>query len=141
MYFLQFIEKVYSYLEQRTSLEDLEDWLIPRLPLFFSLPKSSMTELVSTVELGLAEMSSRALSEEEFRGQIRDYLHAHPPTTFQYLEAHQTTSTAADAAPTLSVLSFAPIPPGDISWAKIGMPNPNESVLSSTETPMEAAVL
>ena len=109
MFLLEFFEKIYSYLEETISLRDLEDWLVPRLPLLFSLPKSSMTDLISTIELGLAEMSSGTLSEEEFRNRVWDYLRTLQTVTF-HLEAQQTPSTGASSKLSQSVLRSDEIP-------------------------------
>jgi len=61
-----------QYLERVISLQELEDWLVPRLPFFFKLPYSSGEELVTAIEVGLAEISDKTLTEEDFRSSLRD---------------------------------------------------------------------
>lgn len=60
-------EIIDHYLERKIALQELEDWLMPRLPFFFRLPYSSDTEFVAEIEMALAEMSDRTRTEEEFR--------------------------------------------------------------------------
>lgn len=70
----ELVIKVYSYLRGETTLENFEGWLVPRLPLLLSLPRSLISDLVATIELGLAEMSSGALSEETFQGKLKKFM-------------------------------------------------------------------
>lgn len=78
------IEKTQDYLEKKISLKDFEKWFVPLLPLIFSLPKSFVTDLANTIELGLAEMSDGILSEEQFRATILDFLSIHQINTYGF---------------------------------------------------------
>lgn len=68
----ELLSQIYRYLDEKIALEELEDWLVPRLPALLHSPDADVTELVGTVELGLAEMSIGARSEEEFRALLRE---------------------------------------------------------------------
>ena len=67
---------IYQYVEGIKSLKQLEDWLVPRLPLLFHLPPSDpeATELAALIEGGLAELSRGDRSEEEFRALLRSLI-------------------------------------------------------------------
>lgn len=62
-----------AYLERNISLEQLEEWLVPRLPFFFKPPYSSASELATEIEMGLAEIGDKTLTEKEFRTSLRDF--------------------------------------------------------------------
>lgn len=63
-----------KYVQKNISLEELEDWIVPRLPFFFRLPLSQASEFVAGIELGLAEISNGSRTEEEFRNMLSELL-------------------------------------------------------------------
>lgn len=67
-------EIIDRYVERHIKLEELEDWLVARFPLFFRLPYSSDTEFVAEIEMALAEMSHKTFTEEEFRNLLKNLL-------------------------------------------------------------------
>ena len=67
--------KTSQYLKGEIALEALEDWLIPRLPLFLSLPDDDVvSQLVGTIELGRAEMSNEIIDENQLRESVQAFL-------------------------------------------------------------------
>lgn len=72
----QFLSVIDEYMEGAISLEQLEDWLVPRLPVLFRLPlaEPDAADLAAAVELGLAEVSNQAKTEEEFRKMLKALL-------------------------------------------------------------------
>ena len=74
---LNIFSKVEDYREHRITLQELESWLVPRLPIFLSNPDSDVARLIGAVELCLAEFQAGIRTE---RG-IRIYLTRHMPTT------------------------------------------------------------
>lgn len=68
----QLLNIVDQYLDRAISLDELEDWLVPRLPLLFKLPYSAISELVADIEVGLAELSDRTRTEDEFRSLLEN---------------------------------------------------------------------
>jgi hypothetical protein len=70
----QLHEKVIRYLQDEIEIEQLEEWLAPRLSDFFQIPDSSDARVVSTIELGLAEMGDGILSLEEFHIMLSEEL-------------------------------------------------------------------
>ena len=70
----ELLRKIHLYLEGQTSIKEFEDWYVPQIPLFLAFPPSRITDLIATIELGLAEMSSGILSEDGFCHSLRDFL-------------------------------------------------------------------
>lgn len=73
--------KVFQYLDGKISLEDIEDWLVPHLYEFLTLPPCSASELAGVVELGLAELSIGQHSEHDFRAMLQEYIREHDTIT------------------------------------------------------------
>jgi hypothetical protein len=71
---------VLQYINCEITIEQLEDWLVPRLPVFLRLPHSSDSDVVAAIELGLAEMSDEIRNEAEFREFLSDVLREHSTT-------------------------------------------------------------
>ncbi len=65
---------VLQYINSEISFEQLEEWIVPRLPVFLSDPNSVDADIVSAIELGLAEISDGLRNEEEFRELLNDEL-------------------------------------------------------------------
>ena len=69
------IFRVRRYLRNELSLDQLEDWLIPRLPMLFSLPDTSVAcQLTSLIELSRAELGSGIITEDEFKEALHAFL-------------------------------------------------------------------
>jgi hypothetical protein len=60
-------DKVLQYVEREITVEELEDWLVPRLPLYATREDTPDSDLSAAVELGLAEMNDGIRTEDEFR--------------------------------------------------------------------------
>ena len=54
----EIFRKVFQYLDDRISLEDIEGWLVPHLYELLILAPCSASELAGVIELGLAEISA-----------------------------------------------------------------------------------
>lgn len=71
---LELNEKVRDYLDEEISIQELEEWLVPREPIFLSQPDSEDEDIISAIELGLAEIDTEIRTEEEFRNFLSDVL-------------------------------------------------------------------
>jgi len=71
------VEKVRNYVNKKIDLRDLENWVIPQLAKFPTLLKDS-SDLISIIELGLAELSSKVITEDELRVRLDAYLTSFP---------------------------------------------------------------
>jgi len=63
--------KILEFVESSITMSQLEEWLVPRLPFFLRIPDSADADIVSAVELGLAEVSSEIRTIEGFRNYLR----------------------------------------------------------------------
>ena len=59
-----------QFIESQISVEELEDWLVPRLPAIMQSPDSADADVAATIELGLAEMSHDIINEAQLRAEI-----------------------------------------------------------------------
>jgi len=78
MFSLELREVVSRYLAGDLALEQLEDWIVPRLQASLESPHAPDAAVVSAIELGLAELSAGIRSEAEFRQLLRDVLQDYP---------------------------------------------------------------
>ena len=70
------MDQITQYLNNQITINDLEDWLVPREPWLLRDPISDDADIVGVIELGLAEMGSGIRSEEEFRDFLRNSISA-----------------------------------------------------------------
>lgn len=90
---------VYEYLDNAMTLEQLEDWLVPRLPVLFQIPDAPIARLAATIELGLAEIGDGVIDEEEFRNLLQSAVREEATLTFFYpTEMPMTESTSSNDA-------------------------------------------
>ena len=68
---IEIFSKADDYLEKRISLHELESWLVSMLPIYLSNPTSEAAELVSVIELGLAEINADIRTERSLRLLLR----------------------------------------------------------------------
>lgn len=66
--------KVQEYLDNHISLEELSDWLAPRIPFYLEHHPSEDSDLVGTVELGRAEMDDEIANEADLRQSLAEAL-------------------------------------------------------------------
>lgn len=64
--------QIIKFVDQEISIEELEDWYVPRLPFFLNSPHSSDAEVIAALELALHEFSSGTISENELRMTLLD---------------------------------------------------------------------
>ena len=77
----QIYRLLHDYVEDLRSLEELEDWLVPRLDMFLLLPPGSAArELMAAVELGRDELSSGQVTEPELKRSLKELLSQHTVT-------------------------------------------------------------
>jgi len=62
-------DHVISYLDNKISLQDLEDWIVPNAPELIHNPNDA--DLIAEIELQLAEFSDNLRDEEQIRQSLR----------------------------------------------------------------------
>ena len=68
-----------DYVEGRTSLDDVQEWVVPRLGELLADPRSTPSELAALFELGAADVAAGELQEDELRELVADFIRAHQP--------------------------------------------------------------
>jgi len=71
---LEIRNKLIQYIDEEITLEQLEDWLVPNLPKYLKYFDSTDSDIISAVELGLAEINNRNWTEEKLRSYLSDAL-------------------------------------------------------------------
>jgi hypothetical protein len=67
-------DTIYRFVDTDINVQQLEEWLVPRLPFFLRFPDSADANIVSGLELGLAEIDAEIISEQELRDRLLDLL-------------------------------------------------------------------
>lgn len=58
-------DKILEFTQKRISLSDLEEWLVPQIPILISDPDSAESDLVAAIELGIADSEAGIRSSED----------------------------------------------------------------------------
>ena len=69
--------KANDYIAAAITLEQLVEWLVPRLPYFLRSPNSADADVVSAIELGLTHIADGLTTEDQFRQELQDELRLH----------------------------------------------------------------
>ena len=67
-------EKIIEFIETEITLEQLEEWFVPRLPIFLRSPHTTDADVVSAIELSLAEVQEEIRTETEVRDYLKEVL-------------------------------------------------------------------
>ena len=63
--------RLQDYLRRRATLQDMESWLVPRLPLYLDDPDSAAGQLAGAIELLLSELHAGLRTERSLRAALR----------------------------------------------------------------------
>ena len=66
--------KISEVVESSITVDQFEEWLVPRLPFYISSPDSEDSDIIAEIELGLAEMSDNIRTRDEFLSLLRNIL-------------------------------------------------------------------
>lgn len=72
----ELVRQIETYLNNRMTLEELENLTVPMLPALIRDPESPEADLIAALEMGLAQLSDKLISEAEFRTMLQDALGA-----------------------------------------------------------------
>ncbi|MFV2045159.1 MAG: hypothetical protein ACC700_18235 [Anaerolineales bacterium] len=73
------------FIDSEISTEDLERWVVPRLPELIRSPESPNSDVVAAIELGLVELSTGEVTEDQFRSIMQAVLQEHPSAWSVYV--------------------------------------------------------
>jgi hypothetical protein len=65
---------IIDYLDSKITIAELEDWLVPNLPILIRVPDSTDTDIVSALELGIAELNSGLRDHNELKEYLLEVL-------------------------------------------------------------------
>jgi hypothetical protein len=71
---LHLLNKVMDYLNERISLDDLDEWIVENLLAFVPPRKDTLSELAGRIQLWISELRRGDRVESEVRQLIQDYL-------------------------------------------------------------------
>ncbi|MBI4284765.1 MAG: hypothetical protein HY670_02550 [Chloroflexi bacterium] len=114
---LEIFSKVTDYVERRISLRELESWLVPMLPSYFSNPDSAVADLAGTIELGLAEIQAGITNERNLRKLLATHI-SHDPIKYEPYpyQAESSEATFVTGATETMNLSWPDLSP---SWSSV----------------------
>ena len=107
--------KVTDYVERRSSLEDLETWLVSRLPVFLENADSTGGRLAVLVELCLAEFHDGLRANRGVRSVLAQYTKDLRLSWFEYPE---TTSSDLTGTSTGVIAPGLIWPDPQLSWSR-----------------------
>lgn len=65
-------DQVILYIYNAISLQDLEEWIVPRMHRFIQNPESDDADLIAEIELQLSEYSDGLKIEAEIKAELRN---------------------------------------------------------------------
>ena len=81
-------------------MHELESWLVSMLPIYLSNPTSEAAELVSVIELGLAEINADIRTERSLRLLLRKHLISNKVKSVPYTDLDNIDFTIATVSST-----------------------------------------
>ncbi|HLB48125.1 MAG TPA: hypothetical protein VJL59_14050 [Anaerolineales bacterium] len=98
-------DKIQQYIKSAISLTDLEEWIVPRLPVFIASAHSADADVVSAVELGLAEINAGLRTEKQLQEYLAQVLREQHVTRLFFNATIQNDSGATNETLQQSVVS------------------------------------
>lgn len=108
-----FFEKVRSYLRGDMLLDELDRWIVERLPALVPPRQDAVSELAGLIQLWVSELGQGHRDPEEVRSSVREYLRRHGPVVLSHRIGVHPESGSANAPTPLfmqgefQVLSFS----------------------------------
>ena len=97
---------VFELIQSNITVEEFEEWLVPRLPLYLEQPNSSNSDVVAAIELGLTEVSDGIKTEEDFRTFLLDIIREQSTIlSFYPVEQARDITTSSNQTATVTFLA------------------------------------
>jgi hypothetical protein len=110
-------EVVQSFVDEHMNVRELENWIVPRLPVFLCESDSTDAEVVAAVELGLAELSQRIRTLAELRAMLNELLRQEKTVVFR--TGSTTTSTSSEQIRAMFLAPQLPPMPTQVTWVPL----------------------
>jgi hypothetical protein len=89
--------KIIEFIDNKITIAELENWLVPNLQSLISSPESIDADVISAIELGLAEIDAGLRSQHEFVEFLLEVLSEESiKTTYPITSATTSSSSAGD---------------------------------------------
>lgn len=93
-------DMVSRYVEDEVSMTDLENWVVSHLESLVPGPDTDDADVVSAIELALAEWSDGLRTEESAKLYLRDVLQCHP-TSITNFPSHSSSTAISGSSQTM----------------------------------------
>ncbi len=90
----EFNQIIHQFLEAKITVQQLEEWLVPRLPSLVRIPTSSDANTAAAIELDLAELNAGIRTIIEFRKYLEEILQENHFIQFVYPENSSQVTTS-----------------------------------------------
>jgi len=97
-------ERINNYIEDKISLQELEEWIVAKMPALIYDPLSVESNLAAAVELCLAEYAEGIRDEERVRQYLRAALLEHRVTVVAIPEFPPEQTLASASAATCEII-------------------------------------
>lgn len=71
-------DQIAKYIDGEITFGQLEEWYVPRLPLFLQAPDSADADMIAEIELAAADWSAGSYDEAEVRRILADAMAQYP---------------------------------------------------------------
>jgi hypothetical protein len=87
-------DAIISFVEDRSTVTQLEEWLVPRLPVYLQSPETDDADVVAAVELALADMAAGTRTVQDIRSDLNAVVQ--PLAALARPERNRTVTSAAN---------------------------------------------
>jgi hypothetical protein len=115
---LDIFRVAHCYLEGDLTLDDLQEWLVPRLGIFLVDPHCTASELAGLLEVCFADIAAGEADEDEVRDLIGDFLRTNEMIVLANVVRTTTSNARASIQPLFAGIPrstfnpFEPLPAG-----------------------------
>lgn len=97
--YLTLASTIRGYVQRQVTLRELEEWLVPRLPIFLENPDTEVGMLAGAIELNLAELQAGIITERTLRSRLaRRIRQDRQDPVFLFLHGGPTLTDTTDTA-------------------------------------------
>lgn len=110
-------DKILEFTLDHISVVDLEEWLVPQIPALISDPNSEVSDLVSAIELGIAELNAGILNKDNLVCYFHKVL---SENTVIFINDIPTTGSASNITPRLNTFESGQQNVTTARWEVVG---------------------
>jgi len=99
-------DKILEFIQSKVTIQELEEWLVPRLPALIKYPESSDADVVSAVELCLSEYDLNIRTWEDIVQYLSQILQDHSVVMTNIFSNQNSLTQTASSSVTPQILNF-----------------------------------